>query len=71
MLCSDGLSDLVEDAEILAAVDGVPAAQAAGKLVDIANARGGHDNITVLVLRARSTALGPRGASRPRWRRRR
>jgi PPM family protein phosphatase len=65
VLCSDGLSDLVEDAEILAAVDGVPAAQAAGKLVDIANARGGHDNITVLVLRARSTALGPAGGVAP------
>src|SRR5262249_48046218 len=50
VLCSDGLSDMVEDAEILAAVDGVPSAQATGKLVDLANARGGHDNITVLVL---------------------
>ncbi len=59
VLCSDGLSDLVEDAEILAAVDGVPSAQATGKLVDIANARGGHDNITVLVLRARSSAVAP------------
>ncbi len=58
VLCSDGLSDLVEDAEILEAVGGVPAAQAVGKLVDLANARGGHDNITVLVLRARTSAIG-------------
>jgi serine/threonine protein phosphatase PrpC len=65
VLCSDGLSDLVEDAEILAAVDGVPAAQATGKLVDIANARGGHDNITVLVLRARSAAIAPTGGVAP------
>jgi protein phosphatase len=65
VLCSDGLCDLVEDAEILAAVDGVPAAQATGKLVDMANARGGHDNVTVLVLRARSTALGPAGGVAP------
>jgi protein phosphatase len=65
VLCSDGLSDLVEDAEILAAVDGVPAVQATGKLVDMANARGGHDNITVLVLRARSTALGHVGGIAP------
>jgi protein phosphatase len=65
VLCSDGLSDLVEDAEILAAVDGVPALQATGKLVDMANARGGHDNVTVLVLRARSTALGHIGGIAP------
>ncbi|HEX3344514.1 MAG TPA: hypothetical protein VHS09_08060, partial [Polyangiaceae bacterium] len=59
ILCSDGLSDLVEDGEILAVVAAEPAAQAAGKLVDLANARGGHDNITVIVLRARETALSP------------
>jgi protein phosphatase len=57
ILCSDGLSDLVEDGEILAIVAAEPAAQAAGKLVDLANARGGYDNITVVVLRARETAL--------------
>ena len=57
ILCSDGLSDLVEDGEILAIVAAEPAAQAAGKLVDLANARGGHDNITVIILRARETAL--------------
>jgi PPM family protein phosphatase len=56
VLCSDGLCDLVEDEEILAIVAAEPAAQAVGKLVDLANARGGHDNITVAVLRARETA---------------
>ena len=65
VLCSDGLSDLVEDAEILAIVGGDPAAQAVGKLVDLANARGGHDNITVIVLRARTTAIAPRGGVAP------
>ena len=59
VLCSDGLSDLVEDPEILAVVGGDPAAQATGKLVDLANARGGHDNITVLVIRARESATPP------------
>lgn len=57
VLCSDGLCDLVEDHEILAIVGGEPAAQAVGKLVDLANARGGHDNVTVVVLRARETAV--------------
>ncbi len=65
ILCSDGLSDLVEDGEILAIVAAEPAAQAAGKLVDLANARGGHDNITVIVLRARETALTPSASLAP------
>jgi serine/threonine protein phosphatase PrpC len=56
VLCTDGLCDLVEDEEILGIVGGEPAAQAVGKLVDLANARGGYDNITVIVLRARETA---------------
>jgi serine/threonine protein phosphatase PrpC len=56
ILCSDGLSDLVEDFEILGIVGDEPAAQAVGKLVDLANARGGHDNITVLVLRVQESA---------------
>lgn len=57
VLCSDGLSDLVEDREILAIVGDEPPAQAVGKLVDLANARGGHDNITVLVVRSRESAV--------------
>ncbi len=56
ILCSDGLSDLVDDLEILAIVGTSPAAQAAWKLVDLANARGGHDNVTVTILRARTSA---------------
>jgi len=59
VLCTDGLCDLVEDHEILGIVAAGPAAQAAGRLVDLANARGGHDNITVIVLRAREAASGP------------
>jgi PPM family protein phosphatase len=62
VLCSDGLSDLVLDHEILAIVGGEPAAQAAGKLVDLANARGGHDNVTVAILRARESSVVAAGA---------
>jgi PPM family protein phosphatase len=65
VLCSDGLSDLVEEREILGIVGGEPAAQAVGRLVDLANARGGHDNITVAVLRAREAALMPATAVAP------
>ena len=65
ILCSDGLSDLVEDHEILGIVGSEPAAQAVGKLVDMANARGGHDNITVVVLRAREAAQTPAAVVAP------
>jgi serine/threonine protein phosphatase PrpC len=57
VLCSDGLSDLVEPHEILKIVGAVPPQQAAGQLVDLANARGGHDNISVQVLRPRESAM--------------
>ena len=56
VLCSDGLSDLVEPAEILQIAGSHPPAQAAGQLVDLANARGGHDNITAMVMRMKSSA---------------
>lgn len=55
VLCSDGLSDLVEPEDVLRLATG-PAAQAAGQLVDLANARGGHDNITAVLVRARESA---------------
>ena len=60
VLCTDGLSDLVEANEILQITSSDPPAQAVGKLVDLANARGGHDNITVQILRARVSASGAR-----------
>jgi protein phosphatase len=56
ILCSDGLSDLVEPHEILGIVSSDPPAQAVGKLVDLANARGGHDNITVVIVKPRASA---------------
>jgi serine/threonine protein phosphatase PrpC len=58
ILCTDGLSDLVESPEILQIASSEPPAQAAAKLVNLANARGGHDNITVLILRVRESAMG-------------
>lgn len=58
VLCSDGLSDLVDDTEIRDVVGSEPALQAVGKLVDLANARGGHDNITVAILRVRESVSG-------------
>jgi serine/threonine protein phosphatase PrpC len=50
LLCSDGLTDLVEDSEIQEALQGQSPRKAVISLVDLARARGGHDNITVVLL---------------------
>ena len=50
LLCSDGLTDLVQDAEILAAIARNQLESALIKLVDLANQRGGFDNITLVGL---------------------
>jgi len=54
LLCSDGLSDLLDKDEILAAVGEHPTdlIKACGALVDRANRKGGDDNITVLMIHA-------------------
>ena len=51
VLCSDGLSGVVDDAEIAALCAKRRPSDAARALVDAANARGGPDNITVQVIR--------------------
>jgi len=49
LLCTDGLTNLVKEQEILATVHNTANVQAAcDKLVDMARTRGGHDNITVV-----------------------
>ncbi len=54
MLCSDGLTSMVPDAEIETMVReaGADVARATQELVAEANKRGGDDNITVVVLQA-------------------
>ncbi len=52
LLCCDGLSNLVEDVEILHVVEGSTLEESPGKLIALANERGGDDNITVVVIRA-------------------
>lgn len=49
LLCSDGLHDLVSDAEMLAAISGSPPETACHALVELAKERGGKDNISVIV----------------------
>ncbi len=51
LLCSDGLTDLVWNDEILEIVRSAKNLESAAKeLIDTANQRGGHDNITVVLL---------------------
>jgi protein phosphatase len=61
LLCSDGLSDLLEDEEMLriACEHAAHLERACQALVDRANYRGGDDNITALLIQARA------GAGRP------
>jgi serine/threonine protein phosphatase PrpC len=50
VLCSDGLSSMIEDDEILRIVQSSAMPEdAVARLVDAANARGGEDNITTIV----------------------
>jgi PPM family protein phosphatase len=49
MICSDGLYDYLNDNEIAGILGGNPLHVAAEELVNEAKARGGHDNITVVL----------------------
>ena len=51
LLCSDGLTGLVKDEEIGIACRELPPSEACRLLVDLANLRGGPDNITVVIAR--------------------
>ena len=68
LLCSDGLSGQISDAEIGAVVSALPPAEACRFLIDLANLRGGPDNITVIVVRVGGTmeTTRPRPSSRAR-----
>ena len=52
LLCSDGLTDMVRDEDIAAALDADgPLVASADRLVERANRNGGRDNITVVLAR--------------------
>jgi protein phosphatase len=71
VLCSDGLSGPVSDHEIGAIASVLPPEEACHLLVDLANLRGGPDNITVLIVKvpngaaANGLAFAPGARSRP------
>lgn len=61
LLCSDGLSTLVNDDEIGTIAREMPPAEACQLLVDLANLRGGSDNITVVIARVGDPPAGMSG----------
>jgi protein phosphatase len=71
LLCSDGLSGQVSDAEMGAVASVLPPAEACRFLVDLSNLRGGPDNITVIIVRVAGSPSANGVAPRPprrRWR---
>ncbi len=66
VLCSDGLTGHVDDHEILEITTKNNRRRVPRVLIDLANARGGDDNCTVVV----ATVLGTRGRQRDKRRRR-
>ena len=65
LLCSDGLTDLVESDEILEALSTKKREDAVQFLVDLANERGGHDNITIITLQIPHTKVAEKINKRP------
>lgn len=60
VLCSDGLTKHVDPDEIAATAAAAPPQRAARTLVELANARGGIDNVTVVVYESPRLALSRR-----------
>lgn len=59
ILCSDGLTDLVSDEEIQEAYAKHSLQEGSQRLVELANRRGGHDNITIIAIQASEDELIP------------
>lgn len=64
LLCSDGLSSMIDDSAIEAALRrGDPAQETADHLVELANEAGGEDNITVVLVDVLATQGEPAAAA--------
>ena len=61
VISSDGLSDLVSPEEILEVMSSATAQEACRTLVQMANDRGGHDNVTVIALHVKSVSHNDSG----------
>ena len=63
LLCSDGLNDMLEDEEISATLQllKIDLPQAATKLIQMANDKGGHDNVSVILVKVNGKFSAPHG----------
>ncbi|HSQ38934.1 MAG TPA: protein phosphatase 2C domain-containing protein [Anaerolineales bacterium] len=69
LLCTDGLTDLVWNDEILEVVRTRPTLKEASReLVNLANERGGHDNITVILIGAPADFKSRTAPKKRNWR---
>jgi PPM family protein phosphatase len=58
LICSDGLHAYLDDAQIIDLLKGEDVTDVSKKMIELANAGGGHDNITALVVRIDDTVAG-------------
>jgi len=65
VVCSDGLTGVVSDEEIGILASALPVHDAAQTLVDLANIRGGPDNITLILVRVTGALMPPEGLPKP------
>lgn len=66
LLCSDGLSNLVPADELGAVVTAMPPQDAVNFLIELANIRGGPDNITAVVVQVPGTPSAAARSATPR-----
>ena len=67
LLCSDGLTDLVSDEEVRTVLESEKLEKAPDALIELANKRGGHDNITVVLLKMPRKGSKAKGSTKRRW----
>jgi serine/threonine protein phosphatase PrpC len=65
LICSDGLSNPISEAEMLEIVGQLTPDRAVRRLVDLANERGGVDNISVVIARLETQPNEPAAATVP------
>src|SRR3984893_14095244 len=65
VLCTDGLSGLISDEEVMRIVDHSVPQESVYHLVERANENGGPDNITAIVVRVQEVGVEPPGARSP------
>jgi protein phosphatase len=67
LLCTDGLTDLVKDNEIMETLQTLSPNDAVISLVNLARARGGHDNITTVIIATSTQSQRPLSNRRAAW----